>query len=154
MKGMYRASWDKNNELMRGVSRERHRSSPTNMSLESIDYPPRGSRSSTTRDSFSDNSEYSGPAGSMDMSAHNLDFSNVNLSPANPASSVSTQFLLKKRGFICRTFMILTFYLQRDLEAEMRRLKLELKQTMELYSSACKEALNAKQKVIAYQLFD
>ncbi|XP_044471478.1 U-box domain-containing protein 35 [Mangifera indica] len=121
VKGMYRASWDKNNELMRGVSREKHRSSPTNMSLESIDYPPRGSRSSTTRDSFSDNSEYSGPAGSMDMSAHNLDFSNVNLSPANPASS-------------------------RDLEAEMRRLKLELKQTMELYSSACKEALNAKQK--------
>nr|TKS07752.1 hypothetical protein D5086_0000110060 [Populus alba] len=33
-----------------------------------------------------------------------------------------------------------------DVEAEMRRLKLELKQTMEMYSSACKEALTAKQK--------
>ncbi|GKU87556.1 hypothetical protein SLEP1_g1940 [Rubroshorea leprosula] len=33
-----------------------------------------------------------------------------------------------------------------DVEAEMRRLKLELKQTMELYSTACKEALTAKQK--------
>ncbi|KAL3830106.1 hypothetical protein ACJIZ3_018908 [Penstemon smallii] len=33
-----------------------------------------------------------------------------------------------------------------DVEAEMRRLKQELKQTMDMYSSACKEALNAKQK--------
>ncbi|XP_057967879.1 U-box domain-containing protein 52-like isoform X2 [Malania oleifera] len=33
-----------------------------------------------------------------------------------------------------------------DLESEMRRLKLELKQTMDLYSTACKEALTAKQK--------
>lgn len=36
-----------------------------------------------------------------------------------------------------------------DVEAEMRRLKLELKQTMDMYSTACKEALNAKQKVSA-----
>ncbi|GLT28657.1 hypothetical protein SLA2020_035720 [Shorea laevis] len=33
-----------------------------------------------------------------------------------------------------------------DVEAEMRRLKLELKQTMDMYSAACKEALTAKQK--------
>ncbi|KAF3965908.1 hypothetical protein CMV_009938 [Castanea mollissima] len=33
-----------------------------------------------------------------------------------------------------------------DVEAEMRRLKLELKQTMDMYSTACKEALIAKQK--------
>ncbi|XP_057510750.1 U-box domain-containing protein 35-like [Actinidia eriantha] len=33
-----------------------------------------------------------------------------------------------------------------DVEAEMKRLKLELKQTMEMYSTACKEALTAKQK--------
>ncbi|KAJ9689187.1 hypothetical protein PVL29_014713 [Vitis rotundifolia] len=32
-----------------------------------------------------------------------------------------------------------------DVEAEMRRLKLELKQTMDMYSTACKEALSAKQ---------
>lgn len=38
--------------------------------------------------------------------------------------------------------------LQEDVEAEMRRLKLELKQTMEMYSTACKEALTAKQKVL------
>ncbi|KAK2971815.1 hypothetical protein RJ640_009724, partial [Escallonia rubra] len=33
-----------------------------------------------------------------------------------------------------------------DVEAEMRRLKQELKQTMDMYSTACKEALSAKQK--------
>ncbi|XP_011031475.1 PREDICTED: U-box domain-containing protein 35 [Populus euphratica] len=32
------------------------------------------------------------------------------------------------------------------MESEMRRLKLELKQTMEMYSEACREALTAKQK--------
>ena len=35
-----------------------------------------------------------------------------------------------------------------DVEFEMRRLKLELKQTMEMYSSACKEAMTAKQKAM------
>ncbi|XP_058228187.1 U-box domain-containing protein 52-like isoform X3 [Rhododendron vialii] len=38
--------------------------------------------------------------------------------------------------------------LQDGVEAEMRRLKLELKQTMEMYSTACKEALTAKQKAV------
>ncbi|XP_047325069.1 U-box domain-containing protein 35-like [Impatiens glandulifera] len=33
-----------------------------------------------------------------------------------------------------------------DVDIEMRRLKQQLKQTMEMYSSACKEALTAKQK--------
>ncbi|XP_051151151.1 U-box domain-containing protein 35-like [Andrographis paniculata] len=33
-----------------------------------------------------------------------------------------------------------------DVEAEMRRLKMELKQTMDMYSNACKEALTAKEK--------
>uniref|UniRef100_A0A0D9VDU1 RING-type E3 ubiquitin transferase n=1 Tax=Leersia perrieri TaxID=77586 RepID=A0A0D9VDU1_9ORYZ len=34
----------------------------------------------------------------------------------------------------------------KDVETEMRRLRLELKQTMEMYNSACKEAIDAKQK--------
>ncbi|XP_027189273.1 U-box domain-containing protein 52-like isoform X2 [Cicer arietinum] len=38
-----------------------------------------------------------------------------------------------------------------DVEAEMRRLKLELKQTMEMYSTACKEALTAQQKAVELQ---
>ncbi|KAL2533356.1 Protein kinase protein with adenine nucleotide alpha hydrolase-like domain [Abeliophyllum distichum] len=37
---------------------------------------------------------------------------------------------------------------QEEVEAEMRRLKQELKQTMEMYSSACKEAFTAKQKAL------
>lgn len=35
-----------------------------------------------------------------------------------------------------------------EVEAEMRKLKLELKQTMDMYSTACKEALTAKQKAM------
>ncbi|KAI0524265.1 hypothetical protein KFK09_003631 [Dendrobium nobile] len=39
----------------------------------------------------------------------------------------------------------------RELENEMRKLKLELKQTMEMYSTACKEAITAKQKAMELQ---
>ncbi|XP_059635766.1 U-box domain-containing protein 35-like [Cornus florida] len=35
-----------------------------------------------------------------------------------------------------------------DVEAEMRRLKQELKQTMDMYSSACREAITAKQRAM------
>lgn len=38
--------------------------------------------------------------------------------------------------------------LQDDVEAQMRRLRLELKQTMDMYSSACREALTARHEVI------
>ncbi|CAI9772440.1 unnamed protein product [Fraxinus pennsylvanica] len=38
-----------------------------------------------------------------------------------------------------------------DVEAEMRRLKLELQKTMEMYSTACKEALTAKEKTVELQ---
>jgi len=34
---------------------------------------------------------------------------------------------------------------------EMRRLKLELKQTMDMYNSACKEAMSAKQRAMEVQ---
>ncbi|XP_074276410.1 U-box domain-containing protein 35-like isoform X2 [Silene latifolia] len=37
------------------------------------------------------------------------------------------------------------------VEAEMRRLRLELRQTMDMYSNACKEALTAKQKAMELQ---
>ncbi|GMG99269.1 hypothetical protein Nepgr_001109 [Nepenthes gracilis] len=39
-----------------------------------------------------------------------------------------------------------------EVEAEMRRLRLELKQTMDLYNTACKEALTAKQKTKELQV--
>ncbi|BAU03006.1 hypothetical protein VIGAN_11260800, partial [Vigna angularis var. angularis] len=38
-----------------------------------------------------------------------------------------------------------------DVEFEMRRLKQELKQTMDMYSSACKEAMTAKQRAMELQ---
>ncbi|GMH11806.1 hypothetical protein Nepgr_013647 [Nepenthes gracilis] len=38
-----------------------------------------------------------------------------------------------------------------DVEAEMQRLKMELKQTMDMYSNACKEALTAKQQAMELQ---
>lgn len=38
--------------------------------------------------------------------------------------------------------------MQKDVEGEMRRLRQELKQTMEMYNNACKEAIDAKQKVL------
>ncbi|AQK96195.1 lycopene epsilon cyclase1 [Zea mays] len=38
---------------------------------------------------------------------------------------------------------------QRDTEAEMRRLRLELKQTMDMYNAACKEARNAEEAALA-----
>ncbi|XP_048628020.1 U-box domain-containing protein 52-like isoform X1 [Brassica napus] len=38
-----------------------------------------------------------------------------------------------------------------DIEAEMKRLRLELKQTMDMYSTACKEALSARQQASALQ---
>ena len=39
---------------------------------------------------------------------------------------------------------------QDEVEADMRKLSLELKQTMEMYNAACKEALTAHQKVSVY----
>ncbi|KAL5222456.1 hypothetical protein ABZP36_027169 [Zizania latifolia] len=41
---------------------------------------------------------------------------------------------------------------QREVEAEMRRLRLELKQTMDMYNTACREAINAKQRAKELQL--
>ncbi|XP_024958984.1 U-box domain-containing protein 51-like [Cynara cardunculus var. scolymus] len=65
------------------------------------------------------------PFGSMDLIGHDLDFnlaSNFNESRSSTSSSPS------------------------DIEADMRRLKLELKQTMEMYNEAYKEAIAAKKQ--------
>lgn len=47
--------------------------------------------------------------------------------------------------------LVVSGLFQEDVEAEMRRLWLELKHTMDMYSKACKEVINAKQKVIFFQ---
>ncbi|VVB17134.1 unnamed protein product [Arabis nemorensis] len=81
-------------------------------------------RNPTTRMSFSDESDVgSVMMGSIDLSAHHIDFFG--------ASSSSDESIPQST---------------KDIEAEMRKLKIELKQTMDMYSSACKEALTAKKK--------
>ncbi|GAB2216578.1 hypothetical protein Droror1_Dr00024353, partial [Drosera rotundifolia] len=104
-------------DSVRGLLRPRpysgSRKCPTNMSLENIDIVSRPCGSSA-HCSFSDeeNEDQLGSR-SMDMTAQNLDFSipGSGKIPGNP----------------------------NDVEAEMRRLHLELKQTMDMYSTACKE---------------
>ncbi|XP_059454533.1 U-box domain-containing protein 35 [Corylus avellana] len=126
--GQERMAMERNNDVTRATTRERARSSPTNMSVENIELPNRGSRTSFSRNSVSDeHHDYAGPMmfGSIDISGQNLDFSIATHSPRE--SSLARQSA-------------------RELEAEMKRLRLELKQTMEMYSSACKEAISAKNK--------
>lgn len=112
----------------RGVERMHwERRITTNLSMENIDLPNPGPRSSCARDSASNESDVSaGPLtfGSIDISDQNLDFSVAAHSPMGSSPRQSP----------------------RALEAEMKRLKLELKQTMDMYSSACKEAISANNK--------
>ncbi|KAJ7958382.1 Protein kinase domain [Quillaja saponaria] len=98
------------NDLVSPPGWERPRSSTGSMSLENFDIPTCGQMSSLTRGSISDESDISGSSmfGSMDVTNQNLDFSIVQ---DPPRASLSTQSA-------------------RELEAEMKRLKLELKQTI------------------------
>ncbi|OMO66986.1 hypothetical protein CCACVL1_20886 [Corchorus capsularis] len=123
--GSERLSFDNPARATPTRERDRLRNSPANLSLDSIEFGARG-QSSGGNDSLSGDMDF--PAnlalGSMDISSQNLDFSMVSSSSSSESLSQSS----------------------RDVEAEMRRLKLELKQTMDMYSTACKEALNAKRK--------
>ncbi|KAK3156360.1 hypothetical protein QOZ80_2AG0106300 [Eleusine coracana subsp. coracana] len=79
-------------------------------------------RPSVTRSSFSDDIDFH-----MSMDLPSVDFAeSMELSSAVSMESLS--------------------YAGADVEGEMRRLRQELKQTMEMYNSACKEAIDAKQK--------
>lgn len=102
----------------------RAKNAHNNLSLENFHIP--SPRNSTSRNSISSDSDLSGSLGfrSIDISSENLEFS---ITSESPRSSFSPQT-------------------PQDVEAEMKRLKLELKQTMDMYSTACKEAITAKQK--------
>ncbi|KAK8602448.1 hypothetical protein V6N13_057922 [Hibiscus sabdariffa] len=103
----------------RVLARDRPKSSPGNMSFDigTVQGP-----SSSRQDSFSSDRDSAGISmGSVDISDQNLEFDVGSSGQSEPFQQSS-----------------------RDLEYEMRRLKLELKQTMDMYSSACKEALTAK----------
>ncbi|KAG5225492.1 U-box domain-containing protein [Salix suchowensis] len=118
---------DKVNDPVRGSQHVRGRNS---ISMESTYLPSPCRRPSTSRVSASDGSEFSGlvVASIMDSSAQSSDFSVTSASNLNESHAVSEKWYSD------------------HLEDEMRRLRLELKQTMEMYSTACKEALSAKQK--------
>lgn len=81
----------------KALTRERPKTSPTNISLENIEVPNRGSRSSFSRESISDDNMLAAqlPFGSMDASGQNLDFSvssNQSLDSASAQSTVSAHW--------------------------------------------------------------
>ncbi|KAK8547352.1 hypothetical protein V6N13_098064 [Hibiscus sabdariffa] len=106
--------------------RDRQKNWPANQ-LPDIDAAvrPAAAQPSSSQDTLSMDTDFSNKLseGSMDITDQNLDFSMVSGTPTGKLPQNT-----------------------RDIEAEMRRLKLELKQTMDLYSTACKEALTAKRR--------
>ncbi|KAJ4823480.1 hypothetical protein Tsubulata_037498 [Turnera subulata] len=115
------APHERNNGAMKPTPRDKGRNGITpSLSVDNLDISFAGPRLS------SDDSEFSAAfaQGSLDITGQNYDFSNS--SSGSPTETNATS--------------------SRDMEAEMRRLKLELKQTMDMYSTACKEALTAKKQ--------
>ncbi|KAE8667070.1 U-box domain-containing protein 51-like isoform X2 [Hibiscus syriacus] len=106
--------------------RDRRKSLPANLSGD-MDAAMRAAAAqpSSSQDTLAIDTDFLNkiPHGSIDLNDQNLDFSMVSATPTGQLPQNT-----------------------RDIEAEMRRLKLELKQTMDLYSTACKEALTAKRK--------
>ncbi|XP_059662018.1 U-box domain-containing protein 34-like isoform X2 [Cornus florida] len=107
-----------------GHERIRCKNSATSLSLDITHTPVSGPRQSINHSLTDDNFHSPLDTESIDISAKNLDFTQVAESPEdNHSPSI-------KKG----------------VEEEMKRLKLELKQTMNLYNTACKEAITAKKK--------
>ncbi|XP_058086164.1 U-box domain-containing protein 52-like isoform X2 [Magnolia sinica] len=118
-----RRSFERNGDYMKTPSRPLSTAKSIPIDTDLSIRQPR----SYNRDSFSEDLDFNGPGlRSSDFGAESLEFSSI--SNESPRSSLSSQ----SAG--------------RDVEAEMKRLKLELKQTMDMYSTACKEAITAKQK--------
>ncbi|THG17748.1 hypothetical protein TEA_030164 [Camellia sinensis var. sinensis] len=113
-------------QSLRGLERlMRTKNNSANLSLD-IDILTRGPKNSINRNMIGDDGDFQAPGnnGSLDMTAQNLDFNNMaEVRQDNGPQSYS-----------------------KDMEAEMNRLKLELKQTMDMYNTACKEAVSAKKK--------
>ncbi|KAF8401030.1 hypothetical protein HHK36_014333 [Tetracentron sinense] len=124
--GSERKYLERYKDYMNTPTRSSTKSTPNKLSMDSLHIPIRTPENSTSRDSFSDDIDFSGSLGfrSVDISAENLEFA---ITSESPRASISSQS-------------------PRYIEAEMKRLKLELKQTMDMYSTACKEAISAKQK--------
>ncbi|KAK9131251.1 hypothetical protein Sjap_011738 [Stephania japonica] len=130
-----RGSWhggrqgERTNDYVRMTSREKSavaRSSISSLSdnFEQALFAPRMSNAHDVA-SVLDDPDFSGSSGS---SYKPWDFSTLDPQDFSTASSTSSSSS------------------HSSVEAEIRRLKLELEQTMQMYSSACKEAITAKQK--------
>ncbi|KAJ8564524.1 hypothetical protein K7X08_000984 [Anisodus acutangulus] len=129
------------------------RTFPFSMDIHDLGLPPRLSNSSDT------DNKYSAPrlSNSSDTdnkySAPRLSNSSETESRLSFGSSFSATRLSEVNAFSSNSFesgngsWSSTNNLE-DIEAEMRRLKQELKQTMDMYSTACKEALSAKHKAM------
>ncbi|GFS33445.1 protein kinase family protein [Actinidia rufa] len=113
--------------IMGGHDTVKTRTFPTNMSMD-MDMFSRGTKPTSSRTSLADDCDFPTPhnTGSIDMTAQNLDF---NPPPGNKPSIIL------------------------NVEAEMKRLKLELKQTMDMYNTACKEAVSAKKRIIPHSVY-
>ncbi|XP_009780371.1 U-box domain-containing protein 35 [Nicotiana tabacum] len=94
---------------------------PSNASMDNLDVHTKEPKNSYSRSSPSDDRGLFAPLshGSVDITTQNLDFTQVSVKD-NCCSSSSW-------------------------EAEMNRLKLELRQTLDMYNTACKEAVSANQ---------
>ncbi|GMQ04786.1 hypothetical protein CsSME_00050101 [Camellia sinensis var. sinensis] len=115
-------SFDRNNDLMQLTSCDKL------LTSNSIFH---SNGSSSNQDSAIDVSDFSGPPSfqSTEMSCENLDYSltsDVSRTSGSSQTSVSS--------------------IQQKFWAEMRRLRDQLKQMMEMYNSVCKEAISSKKK--------
>ncbi|XVE66139.1 hypothetical protein DITRI_Ditri08aG0056400 [Diplodiscus trichospermus] len=114
--------------------------SDTDISFVSSDRPSTERNSSLFFDSFIDSSRNSWLSSSTDQSLGSMRLGirwNDYNSPQN-FSSISQES--ERSSYSSQNLD--------EVEAEMRRLRLELKQTMDLYSNACREALSAKQQAM------
>ncbi|GAB4854068.1 hypothetical protein Ancab_022650 [Ancistrocladus abbreviatus] len=73
-------------------------------------------------------------------------------SPYSDRKSLELQSMTESsQTSICSGFSMPSLNME-EVETEMRRLRLELKQTMDMYNTACKEAVTAKQKAKELQM--
>ncbi|XP_019069764.1 U-box domain-containing protein 35-like isoform X1 [Solanum lycopersicum] len=101
------------------------KSGTSNASIDSADFYSRDPKNSYTGRSspFDDTGPFAPfSRGSVDVTTENLDFTQISVNDNSSSSSM--------------------------WESEMSRLKLELKQTMDMYNSACKDAVSANQTVL------
>ncbi|CAL5395253.1 unnamed protein product [Camellia sinensis] len=162
-------SFDRNNDLMQLTSCDKlstsnsmvpspqHSTSRIICSLQhpmcNLDLWFRSKGSSSNQDAAIDVSDFSGPPTfqSTEMSCENLDYSLtsdvsrtsgssqtsgvISVAPSkHPSNSRARNINLKHRGSF------------NELEAEMRRLRDQFNQMMEMYNSVCKEAISSKEK--------